>query len=130
MSGEYGRKVSFLWDGVAVSGVREKSFSVNGEAVNVSSDEDSGVQVLLTEVAEASIEYSLSGVTKSDVLRAAKLAGTVRGTATITWENGAQLVFDANIQSYSEGQPYNDAVTFECALASSGSWTYTAGSSV
>lgn len=129
MSAGYGRKIKFEWNGVEIPGVREKSFTVNGEAANVSSDEDLGIQVLLDEDAEVSIEYGLSGVTKSDALRAAKLSGNVRGEATITWENGAKLVFDANIGPYSEGQPYNEAVTFESSLMSSGAWVYTPAAS-
>ena len=126
MAKGYGRKISFTWEGSAIPGVREKSFSVNGEAVNVTSDSDSGLQVLLDEDAEASIEYSISGVTDSDVLRAAKLGGNIRGAVVITWGDGATLSFNANLGSYSEGQPYNEAVTFECTLVSSGAWTYTA----
>jgi hypothetical protein len=126
--GYYGRKVKFEWNGAEIPGVREKSFSVNGEAANVTSDEDQGVQFLLDEDAEASIEQGLSGVTKSTVFRAAKLAGDIQGEATITYPNGDVLVVTMNIGTYSEGQPYNEAVTFDTTLQSTGPWVYTPGS--
>jgi predicted secreted protein len=128
MAANYGRKVTFEWNGDEVLGVREKGLSINGEAANITSDEDDGYQVLLDEDAEASIELSLSGVSKDTVFRAAKANGTIRGTATVTWTNGDTLTFDANLGSYSEGMPYNEAITFEVTLQSSGAWTYTAGS--
>lgn len=128
MAANYGRKVTFEWNGEEIPGVREKGLSINGEAANITADEDDGYQVLLDEDAESSIELALSGVTKSTVLRAAKANGDIRGAATVTWPNGDVLEFSANLGNYAEGMPYNEAITFDCPLQSSGEWTYTAGS--
>lgn len=122
---DYGRKVKFEWDGNEIPGIREKGLTVNGEAANVTADEDDGKQYLLEEDAEASIELSLSGVSKDHTLLVAKLNGNIRGTATVTWQNGAVLEFEANIGPVTEGMPYNEARTFETTLMSSGDWTYT-----
>jgi predicted secreted protein len=118
MASEYGRKVILLWDTSPILGVREKSLTINGEAVNVTSDEDDGIQILLAEDAERSVTIELSGVTKDAILRAAKLAGgsALRKAITLTYTDGAEIA---------EGQPYNEAITFTATLMSTGAVTYT-----
>jgi len=127
MASEYGRKVILLWDTAAILGVREKSLSVNGEAVNVTSDEDDGVQILLAEDAETSVQVELSGVTKDNILRTAKMAGgaALRADALLTYSDGGTIAGTFQIGAYSEGQPYNEAVTFSASLMSTGVVTYT-----
>jgi len=127
MAAEYGRKVAFTWGGSPVLGVREKSLTVNGEPVNITSDEDDGIQTLLDEDAEFSVQIELSGVTKDDVLRADKFAGgsALQQTATLTYDSGAVISGTFHLAAYSEGQPYNEAVTFTATLMSNGAVTYT-----
>lgn len=127
MTAEYGRKVAFTWNGSAVLGVREKSLSLNGEPVNITSDEDDGIQKLLNEDAEFSVQIELSGVTKDDIFRTAKMAGgaELQKTATLTYSDGAVLSGTFHLGAYSEGQPYNEAVTFSATLMSTGAVTYT-----
>lgn len=125
--GFYGRQVTFTWDGDAIDGVREKSLTLNGEQANVSSDEDDGVRHLLAEDDEFSVDFELSGVTKSNVLRAAKLNGAIQETLVITYPNGDEITGTFNLGAYSEGQPYNDATTFSATLHSTGDVTFTAG---
>lgn len=129
MAAEYGRKVAFTWGGSAVNGVREKALTLNGEPVNVTSDEDDGIQILLDEDAEFSVQIELSGVTKDEILRAAKFAGgaSLQETATLTYTNGAVISGTFHLAAYSEGQPYNEAVTFSATLMSTGAVTYTPG---
>lgn len=127
MASEYGRDVGFTWNAMPVLGVREKSLTVNGEPVNVTSDEDNGVQVLLSEDAETSVQIELSGVTKDAVLKEAKLAGgaALQATAELTYTDGGVLSGTFHLGPYSEGQPYNEAVTFTATLMSTGAVTYT-----
>ena len=127
MASEYGRKVVFTWDTAPIFGVREKSLSVNGEAVNVTSDEDDGVQMLLAEDAETSVQIELSGVTKDNILRTAKMAGgaALRADVTLTYSDGGTTVGTFQLGPYSEGQPYNEAVTFTASLMSTGAVVYT-----
>lgn len=127
MAAEYGRAVDFTWDSSPVLGVREKSLTVNGEPVNVTSDEDDGVQVLLSEDAETSVQIELSGVTKDAVFKEAKLAGgtALQATAELTYTDGGVLSGTFQLGPYSEGQPYNEAVTFTATLMSTGAVTYT-----
>lgn len=125
MAAEYGRKVSFTWDGSSIPGIREKGLTIGGEAVNVTSDEDSGVQQLLSEDAEVNHEITLSGVTKDTTLRQAKANGNIQATVTLTYTNGYEISGTFNLSEYTETQPYNEAVTFEATLMSTGSVTHT-----
>jgi predicted secreted protein len=125
MAAGYGRNVAFTWEGSAINGVREKSLTVDGEPVNVTSDEDNGIQVLMEEDAELAVKIELSGVTKEDTLRAAKLSGNTRGAATLTYETGGALSGTFQLSAYSEGQVYNDAITFSVTLMSTGPVSYT-----
>lgn len=127
MPAEYGRNVTLTWGGNPILGVREKGITINGEAVNVTSDEDNGIQMLLDEDAETSHEISLSGVTKSTVLRAAKAAGNIQATVVITYPDGYEISGLFNLASYSEGIPYNEAITFQATLQSTGAITHTPG---
>ena len=127
MAAEYGRDVGFTWADAAILGVREKSLTIDGEPVNVTSDEDLGIQILLDDDAEKAVTIELSGVTKDTVLRAAKISGgaALQETAELTYDNGDVLSGTFHLGAYSEGQPYNDAVTFTATLMSNGPVTYT-----
>ena len=125
MAALYGRKIGFTFGGNPILGIREKSLTVGGEPVDVSSDEDDGYRVLLDEDATKQIDYAISGVVKDDTLRLAKLSGNIAKEVVITYENGATLTFDAILGEYSEGQPYQEAVTISATLMSTGAWTYT-----
>jgi predicted secreted protein len=129
--GHYGREVLFFWNGDEIEGVREKNLTINGEAEDVSSDEDSGYRVLLDADSQSSIDIAISGVSKSpgvEILRLAKLTRNIRGTAKIRWKNGDELEFTANIAGLEFGLEHESAATFSGTLQSSGAWTYTEGS--
>lgn len=127
MSALYGRKIALTWKGAPIKGVREKSLTIGGEPVDVSSDEDDGYRVLLTEDATKQIDYEISGVVKDEILRVSKLTGDIYGPVVITYPSGAILSFAAVIGEYSEGQPYQEAVTMSASFMSTGEWTYTPG---
>lgn len=120
MAANYGRKVSVTWGGQPILGVREKGLTINGEAVNVTSDEDNGVQMLLAEDAEVSHEFTLSGVSKDFVFREAKALGNIQDELVVTYQDGYTITGTFNIGSYSEGLPYNEAITFDVTLMSTG----------
>lgn len=126
--GTLGRKVIFTWNGAPVEGVREKGLACAGEAINVSDDDANGVRQLLDEPGEDTIDISLSGVTKSDVLAAAWHDRTKRiGAVTMTYPNGRVVAGDFYLASYNETGAYNDAMTFEAALQNTGDVSFTPG---
>lgn len=126
--GTIGRNIILKWNGVKIAGVREKSLAINGEAIDVSDDDSSGYRELLAEDGNKSVDLGVSGIIKSDVLRAAKIAGGANsiGAVTLTYPDGAILAGDFKLASYSETGPYQDATTFEASLQSTGAYTYTA----
>ncbi len=127
MAARAGRRVILTFNGQQVPGVREKGVTLNGEPINVSSDEDNGWQALLADdVAEKSIEIAISGVTKSAVLKNAWFNPQNReGPVTLTYPDGSVVAGTFVLGTYSESDTYNDASTFEATLMSNGEPTYT-----
>src|SRR5690606_12020353 len=113
MAARLGRKCVFEWDGSEIAGVREKGAACNGEAVNVTDGSSDGWQELLDEAGENSVTISISGVTKSDVLRSAWFTGGRTEDVTLTYPDGGVLSGTFFMASFSETEPYNDATTFE-----------------
>lgn len=125
MAGHLGREVEFEWNSAIIAGVREKGIALNGEAINVSSDEDNGWRTVLAEAGENQVDVSLSGVTKDVRLKTDWFAGTRTRTATITWPNGDVLSGTFFLAALNLTGPYNDAETFEATLQSTGAVTFT-----
>jgi predicted secreted protein len=130
-----GRNIAFTWgdDGAEppvatpIPGVREKGISLNGEPIDVSSDESNGWRELLDVSGEDQVDVSLSGVTKSPNLKVDWFAGARTKAVTITYPDGAVISGNFYMANYSDTGPYNDATTFETELQSSGAVTYTPG---
>jgi TP901-1 family phage major tail protein len=126
MAANVGRNLLFKKDNaVFAAGIRTKSFTINNNPVDITSDDDSGFRTLLAESGEKQIDISLEGVTKDDVL----LAQAVDGSALIdecevVLPSGATITGDFRFNSLELGAPYNDAVTFTATVQSSGSFAY------
>lgn len=127
MSGRIGRAVTFEWAGAEVVGVREKGVAFAGEAIDITSDDDDGWRKLLAEAAENQVTISLSGVTKSAVLKSAWFGGNRTEAVELGYPGGATINGSFYMASYGETEPYNGATTFEAELQSTGTITYTAG---
>lgn len=126
--GNVGRKVILTWDAQQIPGVREKSAAINGEPIDVSADDSNGWRELLDDPSEQMVDVSLSGVTKSGLLRTASFNSTGRIKAvTITYPDGGVISGDFYLASYTDTKPYKDAMTFEATLQSTGPVTYTPG---
>jgi predicted secreted protein len=125
MAARVGRAVTLTWDGAAIDGVREKGIALAGEPIDITSDEDDGWRTLLATVGENQVTITLSGVTKSNVLRAAWFSGARTEAVVVTYPSMGSFTGDFFLASYSESDPYNDATTFDCELQSTGEVTYT-----
>lgn len=129
MAASVGRAVKFSWGSgdpqPEVPGVREKGVEFSGEAIDVSADDSSGWRELLTVAGQNEVNISLSGVTKSDTLREDWINGTRTQPATIAYSNGATLTGTFYLATYNETGVYNDAVTFEAEIQSTGAVLYT-----
>ena len=126
MAAKTGRKITMTWDGTAIAGVQEKGITLNGEPIDISADDSAGWRVLLDEAGERSVNISISGVIKGNVLRKAFFDEAIVEAVVITYAaDGGSFTGDFNLASYSETGNYKEAVTFEAELQSTGAVTYT-----
>jgi predicted secreted protein len=117
------------WDGEAVAGVQEKSVAINGEPIDVSSDENNGWRKLLEVAGQNQVDISVSGVLKSTKLKADWFAGARTKPLVLTYPDGGVLSGVFFLATYNEAHPYSGASTFDGSLQSSGAVTYTPGAS-
>lgn len=128
--GFIGRALILTWDGSVVPGVREKGVALNGEAIDVTSDENLGWRTLLSEAGQNQVDLSVSGVTKSRVLRQAWFSGNRTQEVIIEYPDGDTITATFYLATYNETGTYNDATTFEATIQSTGPVVYVAGAVV
>ncbi len=123
-----GIDVIFKWNNATIPGTREKDMTVNGDAVDISSDDDAGWRALLANVsAQDQVDVKLSGVTKDRTLKNDWFQGNRTRTGSLTYPDGSVLTGTFYLANYAEKGVYNDAVTFDASLTSSGVITWTPG---
>ncbi len=127
MPANVGRSITLGWGSppVAVEGLREKGIELNGEPIDITSDDDAGWRRFLAVPAENQVNISLSGVSKNRVLQTDWFAGTRLKTAEVTLDDGSTLEGSFFLASFSLTGTYNEAIVFEASLQSSGPVTYT-----
>jgi predicted secreted protein len=132
MAASAGRQISLNWGNTSpateIGGLREKGVELNGEPIDITSDDDNGWRTLLTVPAQNEINISLSGVSKDDTLKTAWFAGTRTEECVITFADGGELQGTFYLATFTETGTYNEATVFEAELQSSGVVTYTPGS--
>jgi len=127
MAAAKGRSLLIKKGSTVLAGMRTKGVAINGEPIDITSDDDSGYRTLLSDVGTLSVDLSIEGITKDDTLKALILAG---GTSlmltdiTVVYPDGHSLVGNFFLNSLEETGAYNDAVNFSGSLQSSGAWTY------
>lgn len=131
MAGFTGRTILFRWGGNSpadeIAGVREKSIEINGESINVTSDEDDGWQTLLEDAAENSVNISISGVIKNATrIMNDWFSGTRIQPAALEFPAPLSKTLSGNFRlaSLTITGTYNDATTFEASLESTGIVSY------
>ncbi len=121
MPANAGRRIELTWGGEDIPGVREKSVALNGEPIDITSDDSLGWRELLPDdPAENQVDISISGVTKSFALKQDWFANDRVKAMTITYPDGSTLTGSFQLVSYTDTGPYNDATTFEAELQSTG----------
>jgi predicted secreted protein len=132
MAAIVGRKVTFApaTTGVTVIGARSKSLTVNNEAIDITSDDDSGFRTLLAgDAAMQSLDFSIEGILKDDELLTALSSGSVTlESYEVEFTGIGTFAGNFHFQSVALGAPYNEAVTFSATVVSSGEFTFTAAS--
>lgn len=125
-----GRKVTISIGGSVVAQARTKSLTINNTAINVTTNGDLGIQTLLAESGEQSVDVSVDGLylsTDTAILDAALAAPNSAALVAIEFDYGDFTISGQFKQtSYNEGQPYNEAITFSASYSSSGAVVKTA----
>lgn len=127
MTAQAGRELLIKKGVSVIAGVRTKTVTINGEPIDVTSDDDSGFRTLLGSAGLRSIDLSVEGVTKDAVLRAivAGNSSQLLTDITVEYPNGDTIDGDFYLVNIEESGEYQDAVTFSASLQSSGAFTYT-----
>ncbi len=120
-----GRDLELTWNAASIGGVREKSVTINGEPIDTTSDDDDGWRRLLTTPGQKQIDISVSGVTRNHTLKADWFNNNRQRSVVITYPDGDTITGTFHLVEYTETGTYNDAVTFEASLQSTGVATYT-----
>jgi TP901-1 family phage major tail protein len=129
MAADVGRNLTVTRGAVLLAAVRTKSVAINREPIDITNDDSDGWRTMLEEPGERSVNISVSGISDDGVLRDAVLgASNVLQDITLTWPDGATLNGDFFLASYTENGTYNDAITFDAELQSSGQPTYSPAS--
>ncbi len=109
-----------------IKGVRTKNPTVTREPIDVTTDDDAGWRTLLAEPGQRQIDLSFSGITEDETLIAAIMSGaSVFETIRIIFPTGGRFEGDFFFNNLSLTGEYNNAVTFEGEMQSSGEITYT-----
>lgn len=134
MTANVGRTITVYWGNEspqpAVAGIREKSITLSGEAVDITNDDSNGWRQLLDAAQVNGVEISASGVLLDDTLRADWFAGasaTARRMqpATFEYPDGGTVAGTFYLQEYSETGNHDGEITFEATWMSNGVVTYT-----
>jgi predicted secreted protein len=115
--------------GVAVicSGILSKKVKYNGEPIDITSDDDNGYRTYLSAPGTKSIDVSIEGVMKDEVLQGLYIGDDVMMTDVILeFSNGDEIAGDFYLSGLSVDYTHDDAVKFSCDLLSSGEFTFTA----
>lgn len=121
-----GRLLTISRAGEKIASVQSKSVTINNEAIDVTTDDDSGFRTLMEESATRQLDLSLEGVTSDDTLiQAATSGATLIEAYTITFPSGATISGDFRLNSVELGAPVSEAITFTAEMQSTGEFTYT-----
>ena len=127
MAASAGRELLIKKGVSVIAGVRTKTVTINGEPIDITSDDDSGFRTLLASAGTRSIDLSVEGVTKDATLRAivAGVSSQLLTDISVEYPNGDTIDGDFYLVNIEESGEYQDAVTFSASLQSSGPFTYT-----
>ncbi len=127
MVANVGRDLLLKTGSTVLAGLRTKGVAVNGEPIDITTDDSSGFRELLDEAGTMSLDISVDGITQDNELRQAILTNNSLTLSDVNLEypNGDTLSGTFLLTSFEESSPYQDAITFTATLMSSGQWTYT-----
>ena len=138
MVANVGRELLVKKNSTVIAGIRTATLDWSGESIDVTTGEDAGVRLLLEASAQEQIDMPIEGIMKAEELRDLTIGASADRILTdieIEWpitdpanSTPATLTGNFRLSAYSEGAPYNEAITFSGTLESSGPFVYTAES--
>lgn len=131
MAAAIGRKLIVKRDGQRIASLRSRTITLNGEPVDVTTDDNDGAQTLLPEAGQVSFNVSFSGVLTDTSLVAshqAMGASAVFEDLEIEFPDGSTLAGTFFFASLTITGEFNDAITIEGEFQSSGLATFTPAS--
>lgn len=132
MAGQAGRNFVVEKNSVVIAGVRATNMTKNGAPIPDDDQNDDGFSSFIPGVmVDQTLEFSVEGVVKSEVLRDIALSTLADSPCffddlTFTTPSGAVISGDFVMTAYTEGAPYKEAMTFSATFTSDGAWTYVA----
>lgn len=124
-----GRALTIDWVSVTIAGVRTRGYTITNDYVDVTTDDEDGWRTLLSDPATRSMEVTVGGLTKNQILLAEIMKANITGEPltvnlpTTTGTLGGTFL----VSSYEETGEHEGAVEFSATFMSSGEVTYTAG---
>ena len=126
-----GRAAVVSKNAVVLGGVRVSNISVDSTPIDVTDQDSSGLQELLSASSLRVLTFDVEGVYKNPTLRdiAMDPAGVMLLT-DMTFKFSDALAAKDTIggnffmTSYKEGNDYKEATTFSASFTSSGTWTF------
>lgn len=116
-----GRKASLTIDGSVVATGRTVNLTINNEVIDVTGNQDDGIQRMLTEAGQKSVEFSYDGLFDSadPALLDLSLATDISTELVLTFPEFT-ITGTFVMPSFTAGLPYNEAITFSASFQSSG----------
>lgn len=130
MPKQAGRLATFSSGGTPIAGVRVTNINWNGTPIDVTDQNDAGIQTFLNSViATDTLELSVEGLEEDQVIRKAALKNgeTAKffADAEFAFPNGDEITGDFILTAYSEGNPYDNATTFTATFVRNGAHVFT-----
>lgn len=123
-----GRAITFVSAGsplvgTVLTGMRSKSLTVQGEAIDITTDDTSGWQEFLVSAPRLGYTLEVSGITKdTNILDAVETSGVAALENYVLDFGALSKTVTGNwvLSNVSFGIEYEDAVTFTCTIQSDG----------
>ena len=132
-TGYNGRKLTIDWSSTTLVGVKTRGFTITGNYVDITSDDDSGWTTFLDDPGTRGVEVTVAGITGDEVLVSELMAASISGkTLQTNLPTGVGATTPGTLSgtyvltSFGQTGEHDGAVEFSATFASSGAVTYTA----
>lgn len=126
MSALAGRKVIVSLDGTPIAACQTKTLTINKEAIDITTDDDSAWRTLLSDDAGSkSVDFKVDGIAKSTVLMNNILNNSSLVQLSVDMPGLGNYEGDFHMTSLELGAPHDDAVKFSASFQSSGEFDAT-----